>query len=583
MVNVSWHPSRARCAVSVGRRVFLVDGVTGATLSCVRLPSRTSPSRTPPRARRRARGPPPRRQRPRRGPRRIPPVPPTPPRPHRQRQEARPRAARPTRPSRVQRRPVAPVGRLRPPGRRHTPRRVPPRPRRGPRRPRRRRVLGRPREPHQRKRRKFLRRRAGRRGPARAPPRQPRRPSRVAWASSGFARTQRSSPASPPRRTQKTHRVRRRAPSEPIVVAAYVDGGIRAYDLKTQTAVAALDRPSTPAASKTARREETPTCAAVLDGDDGCVVVVGDVAGRLRAWRADAFVSGADAAFGGAAAAFGGPIEPDDRVANAKAPVARVECAWETVASAGGAPVFTVSPLPGGEGVVALVGERRGTRDKRAISAPATFRVTASRGFGTDDGDGTVARQNQNSSWGFPPLPPAAHRAHIASHPTQPRAAAVAVGVADGANGVESTPGDASNEPTTVLAPSPPFTVFLASADSGASTGRRLCELTCPDHVPTASVAAPTPPPRPRHAWFLGGDAMWRVDLAVGPACARDVSSSRRHRPPRARRRAARRARDCARCRADATPSSSRDRRRRITRGRSRVRTRPRPGGSRSS
>ena len=38
MVNVSWHPSRARCAVSVGRRVFLVDGVTGATLSCVRLP-----------------------------------------------------------------------------------------------------------------------------------------------------------------------------------------------------------------------------------------------------------------------------------------------------------------------------------------------------------------------------------------------------------------------------------------------------------------------------------------------------------------------------------------------------------------
>ena len=116
--------------------------------------------------------------------------------------------------------------------------------------------------------------------------------------------------------------------------------------------------------------------------------------------------------------------------------------------------------------VVALVGERRGTRDKRAVSAPATFRVTASRGFGTDDE--TVARQNPNPSWGFPPLPPAAHRAHIASHPTQPRAAAVAVGVADGANGVESTPGDASNEPTTVLAPSPPFTVFLASADSGA-------------------------------------------------------------------------------------------------------------------
>ena len=175
-------------------------------------PRARRPRARPPRARRRARGPPPRRQRPRRGPRRIPPVPPTPPRPHRQRQEARPRAARPTRPSRVQRRPVAPVGRLRPPGRRHTPRRVPPRPRRGPRRPRRRRVLGRPREPHQRKRRKFLRRRAGRgdrrarlldnRGVHRAS-RGPRR---------GFARTQRSSPASPPRRTQKTHRVRRRAP-----------------------------------------------------------------------------------------------------------------------------------------------------------------------------------------------------------------------------------------------------------------------------------------------------------------------------------------------------------------------------------
>ena len=28
MVNVSWHPNRATCAVSVGRSVYLVDGAT---------------------------------------------------------------------------------------------------------------------------------------------------------------------------------------------------------------------------------------------------------------------------------------------------------------------------------------------------------------------------------------------------------------------------------------------------------------------------------------------------------------------------------------------------------------------------
>ena len=41
MVNVSWHPNRATCAVSVGRSVYLVDGATGAVLRVARTPLAT--------------------------------------------------------------------------------------------------------------------------------------------------------------------------------------------------------------------------------------------------------------------------------------------------------------------------------------------------------------------------------------------------------------------------------------------------------------------------------------------------------------------------------------------------------------
>jgi hypothetical protein len=41
VVNVSWHPNRATCAVSVGRSVYLVDGATGAVLRVARTPLAT--------------------------------------------------------------------------------------------------------------------------------------------------------------------------------------------------------------------------------------------------------------------------------------------------------------------------------------------------------------------------------------------------------------------------------------------------------------------------------------------------------------------------------------------------------------
>ena len=41
MVNASWHPNRATCAVSVGRSVYLLDGATGAVLHSARTPIAT--------------------------------------------------------------------------------------------------------------------------------------------------------------------------------------------------------------------------------------------------------------------------------------------------------------------------------------------------------------------------------------------------------------------------------------------------------------------------------------------------------------------------------------------------------------
>jgi hypothetical protein len=38
VVCVAWHPTRASCAASVGRRVFLIDGVSSAVLTSLRLP-----------------------------------------------------------------------------------------------------------------------------------------------------------------------------------------------------------------------------------------------------------------------------------------------------------------------------------------------------------------------------------------------------------------------------------------------------------------------------------------------------------------------------------------------------------------
>ena len=38
-MNVAWHPTRALCAASIDRRVFIIDGVSGAQLASIRLPT----------------------------------------------------------------------------------------------------------------------------------------------------------------------------------------------------------------------------------------------------------------------------------------------------------------------------------------------------------------------------------------------------------------------------------------------------------------------------------------------------------------------------------------------------------------
>ena len=440
MVNVSWHPSRARCAVSVGRRVFLVDGVTGATLSCVRLPSRTSPSRTPP-----SRSAPrswsssataastPRTSTHPARPSDASTAPPSTSRSAASRRTTDAAISRSAAPRRTR-------GSSSPSGRRHTPRRV----LRGPAAGLDALGGGGSSGDHA----SLTSGSAGSSfgdgpgGDRRAPPRQPRRPSRVAWASSGVRADAKILPCFAS--AANTKNPSRASPGTPPNPSSSPRTSTAGFEPTTSRRKPPSPRSIDPRRRRRpSARRETPTCAAVLDGDDGCVVVVGDVAGRLRAWRADAFVSGADAAFGGAAPPRS--ADPSNRTIASR--TRRRPSRARRVRVGDGrergrrARVHRLAASRGRGRRRARRGTTRHERQARAISAPADVGVTASRGFGTDGGDGTVARQNQNSSWGFPPLPPAAHRAHIASHPTQPRAAAVAVGVATGANGVESTRG----------------------------------------------------------------------------------------------------------------------------------------------
>ena len=315
-------------------------------------------------------------------------------------------------------------------------------------------------------------------------------------------------------------------PSRAIVFVGYEDGAIRAYDLRSKTCVGA-GKAEKPPKGKGANDSNAPACAAALDrggdgGDDA--LVVGDRAGALAIWpMGDMLLALAHVEAGGSAAdalAIGGESQEDPGVRAAKAPAngggfllkpmpLAAAKTRPAVARGPGAPVLALAALPNGVGVATLAGVTSpalgGSRGGplAAASAPAAFRVDAKTGF---------ERTDDPSAWGIPPLPPSPRRVAVAAHPAQPRVAFVAVGKDDAHD----------HHPEAARGtPSPPFTVVLARRDPGGGGGRVAFEMVCPEHVAVASAAAPAPPPRRADAYALGDGAsssdlanIWRVDLA---------------------------------------------------------------------
>ena len=589
MVNVSWHPSRARCAVSVGRRIFLVDGVTGATLSCVRLPIAHVALAHRPRARRRARGAPPRRQPPRRGPRRLPPVPPTPPRPHRQRQEARPRAPRPTRPSRLQRRPVAPWVVFALPG-------------------------------------DATLRAASLRGPAAGLDAL----SGAGSSSDHASLTSGSAGSSFGGETRDASAAARSssAASTAASIARRVGlvSGSRgrkdplcfAYAANTKNpSRASPDTPPNPSLSRrtstagfepTTSRRKPPSPSSIEPR--GCRRRV--PRGCRRARRCWTATTGAWWWWGTSRDDYarGEPTR------SSAAPTRRSEASPRSAAD-------RTAPAPAADRTIAprtltasrawsARGRRWRARTARPCSPSRRFpgARASRRSWANDDADAAAAGETRAARprrFASPRRAGSRARTEATAWKTIRRGRRIGRGGSRRyprrrtARTSRRTPPNpepppsrgrrrgrraASNGHGTCLVASvrvavASVTVFLASASGGSSPGRRLCELTCPDHVPTASVAAPTPPPRPRHAWFLGGDALWRVDLADGPSCA-DASSSRRRRPPHSSRRPARRAPTVRGVDATRRLPRRETGERRGDDANANARTRTRPGGSRS-
>ena len=207
-----------------------------------------------------------------------------------------------------------------------------------------------------------------------------------------------------------------------------------------------------------------------------------------------------------------------------KPPAELVDEVQASPAGQPGCPVLALDVLPEHGGIIALVGSVR-VEDGAPRSTPQAWRVEfdGTDGGTSSSGGGYFRLVRGESSLGCAPstpdLPPSATRACIATHRSQLKFSAVAVGV--------SNPGGVSNgsSPNGGLdgrrdAPAPPFTVFLSEGSGAvpAGFGDGACELAAVRGVDVAATTSQTPPARHPEVYALGGDAVWAIDLAAGPS-----------------------------------------------------------------
>ena len=310
---------------------------------------------------------------------------------------------------------------------------------------------------------------------------------------------------------------------------------------------------------KTVRSKTPPPCTAmsVVARRGDVVVVVADVAGRLTSWSArpkpqtpsletDANVTSISSTHANAqnahdqtsSSSFGTSrtthTKPKPKPKQTKprrvkpgpggAPV--LELLNGVRASKSDAPAFLLSALPDGSGVTAIVGER-------SFVTGAAFCVLKTFLVNVHDGSfDEVVKVDPRASSPFPPLPPAAHRVALASHPTQIRVAAAAAAVS-------LIGGDARGgrfvSPLVKTSDAPPFTAFFASGDDAFGGASReeakknhaldscaLRDRVEAEHVSTLAAASAQPPPRRARVFYLGDESsVWSVAFAEGPKASR--------------------------------------------------------------
>ena len=334
------------------------------------------------------------------------------------------------------------------------------------------------------------------------------------------------------------------------VIAGYVDGSVRVYDLSTQTGVASFSLPLTRVSEKkrakgvvhvpddvssptsgdvsspTPKKSKVPpppTGIVFLQSGGDQILCVADVAGRLTSWCTlpKIPVAEVETGFGGGSnpegttsatdthtsslQSFGSkplkkptqPKKPKMKTGPGGLPL--LDLLHGVHASDGGAPVFQVGGLPDGGSVVLLAGVRSRTTGS-ARSAVRTFTVNSRSGvFSRID----VGSNTPSSS--FPPLPPATHRVVLAAHPTQSRISVVA------------SSSDASKSSS--------FAAFFALRADGTNRHSSVCDIHEVEHVSTMDTATARPPLRKGNVYYLGdANSIWSVSLADGPKAARMVT-----------------------------------------------------------
>ena len=316
---------------------------------------------------------------------------------------------------------------------------------------------------------------------------------------------------------------------------------------------------------KPVRSKAPPPCTAmafVARDEHDAVLVVADVAGRLTSWsarpkppepaepgsRVSGFGNRGSTGFGSSdARGLSGNAPPNDIGPPSAKPLKMkkrktgpggapaLELLSGARASRSNAPAFALGALPDGRGVAALAGERdRVTGAAQCLLK--TFLVSAPEGtfeqLAGDEPNVSSFSGDARGNHPFPPLPPASHRAALASHPTQARVAAAAVADASSA----ALEGSTVERAHVRRSDAPPFTAFFASArTTGASRSitdwaprddepepGALRDRVEAEHVSTAATAAATPPPRRARVFFIGDDAsVWSVAFAEGPRATR--------------------------------------------------------------